>query len=76
MRAKSERLRRSTPSVRSSGRFFVSAPSDQGACADALRNKLLDSYRAVREAAKQRQRATSTDAPRNEKGQLQRQELT
>jgi hypothetical protein len=31
--------------------------SDQRACAHALRNKMLDAYRVVREAAKARQAA-------------------
>jgi ParB-like nuclease domain len=37
--------------------------SDQRACADAVKNKLLNSYRAVREAAKQRQREHGKTAP-------------
>jgi hypothetical protein len=35
----------------------------QRACADAVKNKLLNSYRAVREAAKQRQREHGKTAP-------------
>ena len=55
-----------TVALRTGGR-----DADQRARSDALRNKPLNDYRAVREAAKERQRATSPNPPRNEKGQVQ-----
>ena len=43
----------------------------QAALADARRNQIAETYAPIREAAKARQAATSSAAPRNEKGQVQ-----